>query len=359
MAKTSYDVNYDDKRFTQVEKEEKAELKESNSMYDGMINSSDKYYDKQINAVENWGDTQAQLQQEQTDFTIEKIEQQKDQAHKDYLKEQSGAYVDWQKQSNQYGVNAEKQAENGLAFTGYSESSQVAMYNQYQNRIAVARETVNKAILEYDNMMKEARLQNNAALAQIAFQTLQTTLELSLQGFQYKNELVLAKADAKAKIKDRSYNKYQNVLAQINQENALAEQIRQYNTSLAEERRQFDENLALQKAKAFNSGGGGIIEDTQRLTEDDDNDEDNDVTYNGKTLNTNSVIDLGIGVISGDELAELVSAGYVSYNESNGKVAWTEKGKAKYGDKPTVSSYQKSKQTKKDSGTALDILGLR
>ena len=249
MAKTSYDVNYDDKRFTQVEKEEKAELKESNKMYDGMINSSDKYYDKQINAVENWGDTQAQLQQEQTDFTIEKIEQQKAQAHKDYLKEQSGAYVDWQKQSNQYGVNAEKQAENGLAFTGYSESSQVAMYNQYQNRVAVARESVNRAMLEYDNMMKEARLQNNAALAQIAFQTLQTTLELSLQGFQYKNELVLAKADAKAKIKDRSYNKYQNVLAQINQENALAEQIRQYNTSLAEEKRQFNENLALQKAK--------------------------------------------------------------------------------------------------------------
>ena len=249
MAKNSYDVNYDDKRFTQVEKEEKAELKESNSMYDGMINSSDKYYDEQINAVENWGDTQAQLQQEQTDFTIEKIEQQKDQAHKDYLKEQSGAYVDWQKQSNQYGVNAEKRAENGLAFTGYSESSQVAMYNQYQQRVAVARETVNRAILEYDNMMKEARLQNNAALAQIAFQTLQTTLELSLRGFQYKNELILAKADAKAKIKDRSYNKYQNVLAQINQENALAEQIRRYNTTLAEEKRQFNENLALQKAK--------------------------------------------------------------------------------------------------------------
>lgn len=257
MAKNSYDINYEDKRFTQVKQEEKADLKESEKMYDGMINSSDSYYNKQIDAVENWGDKQAQLQQEQSDFTIEKIEQQKEQAHKDYLKEQSGAYVDWQKQSNQYGVNAEKQAENGLAFTGYSESSQVAMYNQYQNRVAMAKESLNKAFLEYDNMMKDARLQNSAALAQIAFQTLQTTLELSLQGFQYKNQLILDKANAKANIKERSYNKYRDVLAQINTENALAEQVRQYNESLAEEKRQYNESLALSKAKASNSGSGG------------------------------------------------------------------------------------------------------
>lgn len=256
MAKTNYTVNYDDKRFTEVEKEEKAAIKESDKMYDGMIQSSDSYYDKQIKAAENWGDKQAQLQQEQTDFAIEKIEQQKDQTHKDYLKEQAGAYADWKKQSNQYGVNAEQQAQNGLSFTGYSESSQVAMYNQYQNRVAVARESYNKAVLEYDNMMKDARLQNNAALAQIAYQTLQTTLELSLQGFQYKNTLLIDKANKKAEINDRYYNRYQNVLAQINQENALAEQIRQYNESLAEERRQFNESMKLSKAKAYSSGGG-------------------------------------------------------------------------------------------------------
>lgn len=256
MAKTNYTVNYDDKRFTEVEKEEKAAIKESDKMYNGMIQSSDSYYDKQIEAAENWGDKQAQLQQEQTDFAIEKIEQQKDQTHKDYLKEQAGAYADWKKQSNQYGVNAEQQAQNGLSFTGYSESSQVAMYNQYQNRVAVARESYNKAVLEYDNMMKDARLQNNAALAQIAYQTLQTTLELSLQGFQYKNTLLINKANKKAEINDRYYNRYQNVLAQINQENALAEQIRQYNESLAEEKRQYNESMKLSKSKAYSSGGG-------------------------------------------------------------------------------------------------------
>lgn len=247
-------VNYNDKRFTQVESEKKVALNENEKMYDNMINSSDKYYQQQIDATKEWGETQAKNQQEQTDFAIEKIEQQKDYARKDYEKEQSGAYVDWQKQSNQYGVNAEQKAQNGLAFTGYSESSQVAMYNQYQNRVATARESFNRAIVEYDNMMKDARLQNNAKLAELAYQTLQTTLELSLQGFQYKNTLLIDKANKKAEINDRYYTRYQNVLSQINTENALAEQVRQFNEQMAEEKRQFNETMAYNRSKS--SGGG-------------------------------------------------------------------------------------------------------
>lgn len=250
-------ANYeDDKRLTQIENEEKAAIKESDKMYNGMINEADSYYDEQITAAENWGDKQAEIQQAQTDFTIEKIEQQKDQAHKDYQKEQSGAYVDWQKQSNQYGVNAELQAQNGMAFTGYSESSKVAMYNAYQNRVAVARETYNKAILEFDNMMKDARLQNSAALAQIAYQTLQTTLELSLQGFQYKNSLILEKANAKASISDRYYGRYSDTLSQINQEKAFEEEKRQFDESLEEEKRQFNETMAYNRSKSSGSLGG-------------------------------------------------------------------------------------------------------
>ena len=248
------------------------------------------------------------------------------------------------------------------------------MYNQYQNRVAVAKASFDKAVIDYDNMMKEAYLENSAAKAEIAFNTLQTSLELGLQGFQFNNQLVLAKADAKANIKDKSYNKYQNVLNQINSENALAEQIRQYNESLAEEKRQYNENLAFQKEqfeeekRQFNaslsargSGSGSSDNDVLGQLDDEGDNKDDEVekvTNKGKTLNKNSVLDLGIGVISGDELAGLVDAGYVSYNESNGSVAWTKKGKAKYGDKPTVSSYQKVKQ-KEGSGNALDILGLR
>lgn len=253
----SYDINYNDKRFLQVNADREAALTEAENVYNGMINESDQYYQAQIDASKQWADTQTDLQNQQTDFAIEQINQQKEQAHKDYVKEQSGAYVDWQKQSNKYGVNAEQMAASGLENSGFSESSQVAMYTAHQNRVAMARDSYSRAVLNYDNAIKDARLQNSSALAEIAFGALQQQLELSLQGFQYKNTLVLEKANRKLEIDNIHYNRYQNVLNQINTENALAEQIRQYNESLAEEKRQYNESLAFQKAQlaARNSNG--------------------------------------------------------------------------------------------------------
>ena len=233
MANTpDYTIDYNDKRFTDVDDDRNQAIADLDNVYGGMIGQTDKYYNDQINAIKDWGDTQAQIQQQQTDFTIDQINQQKDQAKKDYIKEQSGAYVDWQKQSNQYGANAEKMASAGLTNTGYSESSQVSMYNTYQNRVATAREVFNQAVLNYNNSIKEAQLQNSAALAEIAFQTLQQSLELSLQGFQYKNQLILEQANKKLEIDNIYWNRYQDVLQQINTENAFAEDIRQYNETM-------------------------------------------------------------------------------------------------------------------------------
>ena len=55
------------------------------------------------------------------------------------------------------------------------------------------------------------------------------------------------------KVEDTYYNRYQNVLAQINQENSMAEQVRQYNEKMAEERRQYNETMAFQKKQAEQS----------------------------------------------------------------------------------------------------------
>ena len=233
MANTpDYTIDYTDERFGKVDGDRDQAMTDLDNVYNGMIGQTDKYFTDQIDSIKDWGDTQAQIQQQQTDFTIEQINQQKDQAKKDYIKEQSGAYVDWQKQSNQYGANAEKMASAGLTNTGYSESSQVSMYNTYQNRVATAREVFNQAVLNYNNSIKEAQLQNSAALAEIAYQTLQQTLELSLQGFQYKNQLILEQANKKIELDNIYYNRYQDVLQQINTENALAEDIRQYNETM-------------------------------------------------------------------------------------------------------------------------------
>ena len=239
MATPNYSVNYEDERFNQVETDKQTALNELDTTYDEMINSSDKYYDDLIQGSQDWADKQTQLQNERTDLTLEQIEQQREQAHKDYIKEQSGAYVDWQKQSNQYGSNAEKMAASGLTNTGYSESSQVSMYNTYQNRVAVARESFAQATLNYDNAIKDARLQNSEVLAEIANNAYQKQLELSLQGFQYKNSLITEKANKKTELENTYYNRWLNVLNQINTENAMAEDVRQF-----QETQKFNETQA-------------------------------------------------------------------------------------------------------------------
>lgn len=318
----SYDINYQDERFQQVESDKKAALSELNKTYDGMVKESDKYYQAQVDASKQWQQTQTKLQQEQTDFAIDQIEQQKQQAKKDYTKEQSGAYTDWQKQSNPYGANAEAQAAQGMQNTGYSESSQVSMYTAYQNRVATAREVYNKAILNYNNSITQARLQNNAALAEIAHQALQAQLELALQGFQYKNTLILEKANRKTELDQMYHSRWQDVLSQMNTENALAEQVRQFNAQLAEEQRQFNQ------LHSGSSGGGGSSR-SPRKSDSQKSDSDKTISEpkisktgggSGQTVDTKSVIDLGYGPISGEKLADLEAKGKVSMTRNGNKL---------------------------------------
>jgi len=171
-------TNYNDGRLAEVETQRDQALEDVQNTYQGMIDESGKYYQAQIDATKAWEKTQSELQQQKTDFAIEQIEQQKEQAQKDYTREQSGAYVDWQKESNKYGANAEQMASNGMTNTGYSESSQVSMYNTYQNRVATAREAYSLAVQNYNNAITEAQLQNSSVLAEIAYQSLQQQLEI-------------------------------------------------------------------------------------------------------------------------------------------------------------------------------------
>lgn len=272
-------VNYEDERFKAVEAEKNEQISQTTNTYNEMLDKSEGYYQQQIDATKQWGDKQAEIQQANTDFAIEKVNQAKEQAEKDYTKEQKGAYTDYQKATNQYGVNAEQQAAQGLQNSGYSESTRTNMYNTYQNRYMVARESYNKAILNYDNNIKEAQLSNNAALATIAYETLQKQLELSLQGFQYKNQLVLQKTQALNEMNDRYYQRWQNVQQQINTENSLAEQIRQYNETMAfqkqqaaQEQARWEKEFALSKARSSggSGGSGGVeFEDTQNTEFED------------------------------------------------------------------------------------------
>lgn len=320
-----YEVNYEDKRFQDVKNAEAKELSDLEKTQADMLNQTDSKYQDLINESERASAEAQKNQQERTDFEIEKINQQKEQAHKDYIKEQAGAYGDWQKQSNQYGANAEKMAAQGLGGSGYSESSQVSMYNTYQIRVATARQAYELAKLNYDNGIQEAKLQNNVALAEIKAKALQQQLELSLQGLQYKNQLLLDFTDRKTAVKSRYYDQWKDVLAQLNTENALAENQRQFKA-------EYDLQEAVKQAAitAGSGGGGGGGSTSRGSSKKYTSAADVKSTIsaaNGNTSNAGdnlpvdikSVSALGYGPISAAKLNALVNSGEVIRYVEDGK----------------------------------------
>lgn len=261
-----------DQRLQAVEDYRKTELDNVNNMYNNMINNSDQFYQAQKQAAQDYANTQQQLQQANTDFTIEKINQEKEQAQKDYTREQKGAYADYQKASNDYGYAAEQMATAGYTNSGVSETTRLGMYNTYQNRVATARESYNKAVLNYDNGIKEAQLQNNSILAEIAYNALRTQLELDLQGFQYKNSLLENQLNSKMNVESMYNTKWQQVYDQMNNERDYAERVREFNEEMALSREQFN----WQKAQASSSSsssysGGGSSGDYYTLSDNGGN----------------------------------------------------------------------------------------
>ena len=221
-------IDYNDQRLTDVEREGAQRKQEVSNNFNQMINERDAYTQQQQQNVANWAQQQTELQQAKTDQAINRINQSKEQGAKDYTREQKGAYTDYMKQSNQYGANAEMMARQGMSNSGYSESSQVSMWNAYQNRYATARESYQKAVTEWDNMIKDAELSNNETLANIAQQKLEQSLQLALEGFEYKNNLTIQRDSRIDEIENYYNNKYNEVLAQINREYEYAQQQKQY-----------------------------------------------------------------------------------------------------------------------------------
>ena len=317
-------VDYNDERFAQVEADKNAALAEVENTYQGMVNDSEAYYQAQIDANQQWEQTQTQLQQEQTDFAIEQIEQEKEQAQRDYTKDQSGAYVDWQKQSDQHGVRAEQIADMGMQNTGYSESSQVSMYNTYQNRVATARESFNQSVVDYNNAITQARLQNNAALAEIAANALRERTELALQGFQYKNELLLQMANQKTQTENMYYQRHQDVLAQIMEEEALAEQIRQFNEQMDFQREQFEWQKSQTRGGGYGGNGGGSGRGSGNGGGDyigkGGSGGDSGGGESGPSIDLDSVLALGMGPLSGSQIAALEAQGKIKVTQRGNKI---------------------------------------
>lgn len=213
-----YEVDYNDSRLVSVKNEQAQKESEIKNRYDTLANESKIYYDKQIENSKNWAEKQTELQNNSLNQTLTEIQQNKDQTEKNYMKEQKGAYADYQKQINPYSVRAEQMAANGLSNSGFSENERINKYLAYQNRYTSAREDLNKALININNSIVQARNANDARIAEIAEKSMDEQLSLSLQAFNYRSTLMQEKEQRIAENTDRYNSQYQNVLAQINQE---------------------------------------------------------------------------------------------------------------------------------------------
>ena len=187
----------------------------TNEQGTGLIDQLDKGMTDINTQLEQGQKVMQQANDLQTQYTIDEIERQKAETQKGYEKEQKAAYVDYQKQINPYGATAESMAAAGLDNSGYAESSKVAMYNQYQNRVGVAREALTTAIAEYNSSIAAAKVQNSVAMAQLAYDTLLKKMEYTTSHLLKRTELLNQLVEGKTSIVQRGNDRWLDVLDEI------------------------------------------------------------------------------------------------------------------------------------------------
>lgn len=198
-----------------LEDKEKDTLDTYTQGYTEAVDALDKGY-ANVDATLAAGQTMLEnANKDQLDYTIDEIERQKAQTQKDYEKEQKASYTDYQKQVDPYGVNAEKMASAGLDNSGFAESSKVAMYNQYQQRVAVARESMQRSIAEYDATIAQARASNSVAMAQLAYDTLMKKMQYTTEHMLKRNDLLITMTEGQTQIKQNATKTWLDTLGRL------------------------------------------------------------------------------------------------------------------------------------------------
>ena len=197
-------------KLTGIETERTEAINGYNTTIDGIISNTETMVAEQQAAIDESSQTLIDAQNDYTDATVGVIEGQKKEARQDYEDEARGAYVEWKLQSDPFGANAEHMAANGLSRSGYSESSKVRMYQSYQSRKALAYKAFSKAMTEYNNQITMARAQNSVTIAQIASDAIKEKARIALEGFYYKNDLIVGKANKEIELNQYYDGKWQD-----------------------------------------------------------------------------------------------------------------------------------------------------
>lgn len=233
----------EEERYAKVENDKQNAISQSNQMYQDLLASNSQLAQQQKEYINTWQTTQNEIADKNAAFQNELQNQNKEKAQKEFQNEaiaSKNAYYDF---INPYGAQAEIQAQNGLNNTGYSETTKLGAWNVQQNRTAQARASMNNAIQQYDNAMKEIELNRDTTKSQYALQALQQQLEASLQEFNTSSQLKQSQLSNNQALDSEYNNRYDTVWNQINTEKQQQEAIRQYEQNYALQKQQFEEDI--------------------------------------------------------------------------------------------------------------------
>ena len=141
----------------------------------------------------------------QTQMQVDSLARQKEDIDKEATQQNRALYQDYRKATNPFGQQAENLAGQGLANSGYAETTMSRLYNTYQNNITSTLNNSRQLKADVDFQINQARQNGDITLAQNA-------LEL----YKQKMQLLTEEYDLRNNREQFLYQKSQDALAQSN-----------------------------------------------------------------------------------------------------------------------------------------------
>ena len=146
----------------------------------------DSLMNQQNNLLDEQQKKQNELINQQIQILTDELNREKEKIDKDVDKTNQSLYSNWQKQTNQYGVQAEQLAQQGLANSGYAETTKTALYNTYQKNVTDTLNNARDLKSDYDFKIAQARQQGSVQQAQAAVDLYAQRLQLLTQNYELR-----------------------------------------------------------------------------------------------------------------------------------------------------------------------------
>lgn len=147
----------------------------------------DKYVGNYNQMLDKSLQQQNDIVNKQTQMQVDSLARQKDQIDREATQQNRAIYQDYKKNSNPFGVQAENLAGQGLANSGYAETTQARLYNTYQNNITSTLNNARQLKADVDFQINQARQTGDITLAQNALQIFNQRMQLLSQEYDLRN----------------------------------------------------------------------------------------------------------------------------------------------------------------------------